>query len=332
MVTTELPAPLPAPCKTAPRVLIVNQGAQGEDFSVQEIVNPPTLASSSQESSMLLNDWLVANQRCPCAPRKSAEQELARKVEELARSNRELEQFAFVASHDLQEPLRMVAAYTQLLAERYRGKLDPEADRYIGYASEGALRLQTLIHDLLAYSRVSHSDVPAREVGSMLAVEAALNNLRHAIAESGAVTHCGLLPAVYAERSQLTQVFQNLIGNAVKFRKKEAPVISIQAERLGNDWVFSVSDNGVGIASEYNERIFDLFQRLHTRAEYEGNGIGLSICKRIVERFGGRIWVESKAGEGSTFKFSLPAVSNERNDGRPLVAGAPAAQSQGAQL
>ena len=246
--------------------------------------------------------------------RRQTEENLARKVEELARSNADLEQFAYVASHDLQEPLRMVAAYTQLLAERYRGKLDENADKFIGYASEGALRMQTLIQDLLAFSRVGRNGIACGRVDCDAAMEEVLKSLGPAIQESGAVVTHGELPAVWADRSQMIQVFQNLVGNAIKFRGKEPPAISVQAEKAGQQWLFSVSDNGIGIAPEYAENIFVVFQRLHGRTEYPGNGIGLAICKKIVERNGGKIWVEAQAGDGSdhgsdhgsVFKFTMP--------------------------
>jgi signal transduction histidine kinase len=238
--------------------------------------------------------------------RHQAEGDLARKVDELARSNADLEQFAYVASHDLQEPLRMVTAYTQLLAERYRGKLDENADKFIGYASEGAQRMQVLIQDLLAFSRVGRACSTCSRVDCKAATEEVLQGLARAIRENGAdVTH-GKLPAVWADRTQMAQLFQNLIGNAIKFRGKEPPVISVQAEKVDEQWQFSVSDNGIGIAPEYAENIFVVFQRLHARGEYPGNGIGLAICKKIVQHCGGKIWVESQAGGGSTFKFTLP--------------------------
>jgi light-regulated signal transduction histidine kinase (bacteriophytochrome) len=253
--------------------------------------------------------------------RRQAEEALARKAEQLARSNAELEQFAYIASHDLQEPLRMVAAYTQLLAERYRGKLDENADKFIGYASEGALRMQTLIQDLLAFSRVGRSSTARVEVDCEKVMAEILQNLEPAIKESGAVVNHAPLPVVWADHSEITQLLQNLIGNAIKFRGSEPPKILVQAEHVqaervqaeraqvekaDSNWLFTVSDNGIGIAPEYVENIFIVFQRLHTRAEYSGNGIGLSICKKIVERSGGKIWVESNPGQGSTFKFTLP--------------------------
>jgi signal transduction histidine kinase len=238
--------------------------------------------------------------------RRRAEEDLARKAEELTRSNADLEQFAYIASHDLQEPLRMVAAYTQLIAERYRGKLDENADKFIGYACEGALRMQTLIQDLLAFSRVGRAGATAGPVNCDSAIAEVLLTLGPAIRESGAtITHTAL-PVVWADSSQMTQVFQNLIGNAIKFRGTEAPSVCVAAEKAGQDWLFSVSDNGIGIAPESAENIFVVFQRLHTRTEYSGNGIGLAICKKIIERNCGKIWVEAVVGRGSTFKFTLP--------------------------
>jgi signal transduction histidine kinase len=237
--------------------------------------------------------------------RRQSEEDLARKVDELARSNADLEQFAYVASHDLQEPLRMVAAYTQLLGERYRGRLDANADKFLGYASEGALRMQSLIHDLLAFSRVGRSDAALRRVDCNEVMGQVVLNLGAAIQESGAVVTHGALPVVCADRSQLAQVFQNLIGNAIKFRGKAAPAISVTAERVEDQWLFSVSDNGIGIAPEHGENIFVVFQRLHARTEYAGNGIGLAICKKIVQHYGGRIWVEAGTEQGSVFKFTI---------------------------
>jgi PAS domain S-box-containing protein len=238
--------------------------------------------------------------------RERAEKKLAEKMAELARSNADLEQFAYVASHDLQEPLRMVAAYTQLLAERYRGKLDENGDKFLGYASEGALRMQSLIQDLLAFSRVGRVGAARVRVDCEAALEEVLLTLGPAIHESGAVVTHGALPVVWADRSQIAQVLQNLIGNGIKFHGKEPPVISVQAEKTGGQWLFSVSDNGIGIAPESAQSIFTVFQRLHTRAEYPGNGIGLAICKKIIEHYGGKIWVESQVNRGSTFKFTTP--------------------------
>jgi two-component system, sensor histidine kinase and response regulator len=237
---------------------------------------------------------------------KKLREEHRRTQAELARSNRDLEQFAYVASHDLQEPLRMVAAYTQLLAERYQGKLDENADKYIRYAVDGALRMQTLIQDLLAFSRVGRKERELQLTACQTVVDTALKNLATAIQESAAQVEYGDLPAVMADASQLVQLFQNLIGNAIKFRGAEPPVIRIAAEKKNREWLFAVSDNGIGIAPEHAELVFVIFKRLHTRAEYPGSGIGLSICKKIVEQHGGRIWVESQPGQGCTFRFTLP--------------------------
>jgi signal transduction histidine kinase len=248
--------------------------------------------------------------------RRRAEEDLAKKAVELARSNADLEQFAYIASHDLQEPLRMVAAYTQLIAERYRGKLDENADKFIGYACEGALRMQTLINDLLTFSRIGRTGVKAGRVNCDTAMAEVLLNLGPAIRDCGATVSYAPLPEVLADSSQMTQVFQNLIGNAIKFRGKEPPEILVQAEKAGQDWLFTVSDNGIGIAPESAENIFVAFQRLHTRTEYPGNGIGLSICKKIIERNGGKIWVESGMSKGSSFKFTLPIHPFAEKDSR----------------
>jgi PAS domain S-box-containing protein len=231
---------------------------------------------------------------------------LARQTTELARSNEELERFAYVASHDLQEPLRMVASYTQLLARRYRGKLDADADEFIGYAVNGANRMQQLIRDLLEYSRVGTRGGEFAPVACDEIVAQILGDLAAAIGETGATIVAGALPTVSADRSQLRQLFQNLVENALKYRSDAPPVVHIDASREGDDWHFTVRDNGIGIGPEYAERIFVIFQRLHTQAEYPGTGIGLAVCKRIVERHGGRIWVESQPGEGATFHFTLP--------------------------
>jgi signal transduction histidine kinase len=238
--------------------------------------------------------------------RRRSERELADKVAELARSNTELEQFAYVASHDLQEPLRMIANYTQLLAERYRGQLDEQADKYIGYSVDGATRMQALIQDLLKVSRVCRQQIEPRTTECRAVVEQALQNLQTAVQECGAVVKCNGLPEVMADASQLTQVFQNLIANAMKFHGAETPMIQIDSEKRDGEWVFTVSDNGIGISAENWQDIFVIFRRLHTRSEYAGNGIGLSICKKIIERHGGKIWIEAQATPGCRFKFTLP--------------------------
>jgi len=242
---------------------------------------------------------------------KGVEKALKDKTDELARSNEDLEQFAYVASHDLQEPLRMVASYVQLLARRYEGKLDSDADEFIGFAVDGAVRMWKLINDLLAYSRVGMRGGGLEPTDSEAVLVQTVNDLKVVITENGALVTHDPLPMVMADRPQLGQLFQNLIGNAIKFRRDEPPRVHISASRTGNGWTFSVRDNGIGIAPEYSERIFIIFQRLHSREEYAGTGIGLAVCKKIVERHGGRIWVKSEVGKGATFYFILPAAKIE---------------------
>jgi signal transduction histidine kinase len=237
---------------------------------------------------------------------KQLRDENRRSQEDLARSNRDLEQFAYVASHDLQEPLRMVAAYTQLLGDRYQGKLDENADKYIRYAVDGATRMQTLVRDLLAFSRVGRNGREFKLAESAAIVELAVKNLHAAIEESGARIECGDLPAVVVDASLVVQVFQNLIGNAIKFRGADPLMVRISAEKTKQATVFSIADNGIGIDPEHAELIFAIFKRLHTREEYPGSGIGLAICKKVVEQHGGRIWVESELGNGCTFRIALP--------------------------
>lgn len=230
---------------------------------------------------------------------------LERQAADLARSNAELEQFAYVASHDLQEPLRMVASFTQLLAKRYTGKLDDTADRYIHFTVDGAKRMQQLIADLLALSRVGTSGGEFRDVPLEDVMSEVLLNLGPAIQDSGAAVFHDSLPMVFADRGQLVQLLQNLIGNAIKFRGTKMPRVHISAAEAGDDWTISVSDNGIGIAPEHAERVFQIFQRLHTRDQYPGTGIGLAVCRKIVQRHGGKIWFDSTPGGGTTFHFTL---------------------------
>jgi light-regulated signal transduction histidine kinase (bacteriophytochrome) len=240
---------------------------------------------------------------------------LRQALEDLARSNRELEQFAYVASHDLQEPLRMVASYTQLLAHRYRDKLDQDAREFIDYAVDGAVRMKQLIEDLLTYSRLTSRKRAAAVVDTQLSVSLALRNLEAAIRESGAEVECGALPPLLADDVQMVQLFQNLVGNAIKFAAPGTPPrVHIEAHRAPDDpgqWLFRVADNGIGIDPKYFDRVFVIFQRLHTRQEYAGTGIGLALCQRIVERHKGRIWIESELGKGATFLFTLPQAVPE---------------------
>ena len=244
--------------------------------------------------------------------RKNADEHLVKTVNELKRSNDELQQFAYVSSHDLQEPLRMVSSYTQLLGVRYKGRLDSDADEFITFAVDGCNRMQGLIQDLLAYSRAGNNGKALREISGEDALQAALTNLHAAMEQSGAVVTHDSLPVIKIDETQLTQIFQNLVGNAIKYRRAESPQVHISASKnRGNEWIFSVRDNGLGIDPQYFDRIFVLFQRLHGRDEFEGTGIGLAICKKLLERMGGRIWVESQPEKGSTFCFALPEMKEK---------------------
>lgn len=226
---------------------------------------------------------------------------------ELVRSNQDLQQFAYVASHDLQEPLRMITSYTQLLAKRYHSKLDADANEFIGYAVDGAKRMQGLINDLLAYSRVGTRGKDFGAVDCEAILMTTLQSLKVAIGESGAVIHYDPLPTVSGDGTQIGQLFQNLLGNALKYRNGNRPEIHVSCLQNENFWQFSVGDNGIGIDPQFAEKIFVIFQRLHTKEQYSGTGIGLAVCKKIVERHGGNIWVESDLGKGATFYFTIPA-------------------------
>jgi PAS domain S-box-containing protein len=268
----------------------------GSDFPIEIMLSPLESAEGI----------LVTAAVRDITTRKKAEAHLLQKVEELNRSNEELGQFAYIASHDLQEPLRMVATYTQLLSRRYKGKLDSDADEFIAYAVDGANRMQRLIQDLLAFSRVGTKGQELLDISSEDALQQALLNLRSAVEESGALVTHDPLPAVLADETQLIQLFQNLVGNAIKYQGPGVPRVHVSAARNGGKkWVFSVTDNGLGIDSQYFDKIFGMFQRLHKREEFAGTGIGLAICKKIVERHGGSISVESQPGQGSTFRFAL---------------------------
>jgi light-regulated signal transduction histidine kinase (bacteriophytochrome) len=235
------------------------------------------------------------------------EEALKRQTLELARSNADLEQFAYVASHDLQEPLRVVASYAQLFSQRYQGTLDPEADNMIGRVVNGAFRMQQLINDLLIYSRVGTHGKGMQPADCSGVLDDVIANLKKSIEESGATVTAEPLPSVMADRTQLKQLFQNLIDNAIKYRSTQPVTVHVRAQQHDKEWVFAVQDNGIGIHPDNAQRIFVLFQRLHAEEEYPGTGIGLSICQKIVERHGGRIWVESEPYKGSTFYFTLPA-------------------------
>jgi PAS domain S-box-containing protein len=244
---------------------------------------------------------------------KQTQAELQRYAAELERSNQDLQQFAYVASHDLQEPLRMVASYTNLLARRYQDQLDKTAAEFMGFIVDATSRMQALVQDLLAYARVETQAQPLVPTALEAALTQALTNLQVGIRERGATITHDPLPSVMADERQLVQLFQNLIGNAIKFCKDKSPEVHVSAEPRTDDWVVSVRDNGIGLEPQYAEKIFQIFQRLHGKGEYPGTGIGLAICKKIVERHGGRIWVESAAGQGATFSFTLKSESAGKN-------------------
>jgi PAS domain S-box-containing protein len=243
--------------------------------------------------------------------RKRAEQALVKNSEDLARSNSDLAQFAYVASHDLQEPLRTITRFVQLLEKRYQGKLDQDADEFIGFIVSGTKRMQQIINDLLAYSRVNTRKEPPHIMKINDSIKSAMQNIKYVMEETRGTIIYGEMPSVIADETQMTQLFQNLIGNALKFHGEEAPQVEISAVRKGDDWIFSLRDNGIGIDPQYKDRIFEIFQRLHTSEEYEGTGIGLAIAKKIVERHDGRIWMESEPGKGSTFNFTLPVEAKD---------------------
>lgn len=276
---------------------------RGEEFPVEISLNH----FETDEGRFVISYVIDITQRKKAEDKLlKAHRELEQKAIELKQSNDELEQFAYVASHDLQEPLRMVASYTQLLARRYKDQLDEDANDFINYAVDGAQRMQQLLNDLLQFSRVGTRSKPFERTNLEEVVNNALQNLEKFIEENQAeITVESPLPVLSADKLQLTQLFQNLVHNAIKFRDDERPTVRIEAEEQDVNWQFSVSDNGVGIDKKHQDRIFMIFQRLHSRNEYEGSGIGLAICKKIVERHGGDIWVESAPGEGTTFYFTI---------------------------
>jgi PAS domain S-box-containing protein len=286
----------------------------GSDFPIELMLSPLET----------INGRLITAVIRDITRRKKVELQLLKNVKDLNRSNEELGQFAYIASHDLQEPLRMIASYTQLLSRRYTGKLDADADDFIAYAVDGATRMQRLIQDLLTFSRIETKGRALREISSEAAFDQAITNLRGAIEESQAVITHGRLPFVMADETQLVQLFQNLIGNAIKYQGSGTPAIHISAAMSDSErWKFSVRDNGLGIDPQYFEKIFGMFQRLHRREEFAGTGIGLAVCKKIVERHGGVISVESQPGEGSTFHFALAgAVGNFDRDGQSTLMSA----------
>jgi signal transduction histidine kinase len=279
------------------RLAVENTLQEKNQILQQEISSRRAVEKALQEQNLLLQQEISNRQR--------AESALLKSNQELARSNAELEQFAYVASHDLQAPLATIASYAQLLEKRYQDRLDSQANKFIGNIVHGCTRMQVLIDDLLEYSRVGRNQKPFELVECDRVVEQALANLQATIRDTGAVVNYSDLPAVMGEVSQLVQLFQNLIGNAIKYRQESPPVVTVTACIHDEKWLFSVADNGIGIAMQHQERIFQIFQRLHTQKEYSGTGIGLAICQKIVERHGGSIWVESEVGKGSIFYFTL---------------------------
>jgi PAS domain S-box-containing protein len=322
MEETLTPASLQVATKAFVRALETEEMRRGESYPMGTI----ELEMKRKDSSIVWTESTVSFLRDPqdgrpigmlavtrdITERKQAREKLQKTLAELERSNKELEQFAYVASHDLQEPLRMIASYVQLLARRYKGKLDADADDFIAYAVDGASRMQRMINDLLAYSRVGTRGKPFEPTDCQAVLDQVLANLKVAIEESSAMITHDPLPMVMADESQMAQLFQNLINNAIKFRGEASPRVHISAEQKEKDWVFSVRDNGIGIDPQYHERIFMIFQRLHDRGEYPGTGMGLAICKKIVERHGGRIWVESELGKGSIFYFTISKRGGEK--------------------
>lgn len=279
------------------RVELTALHRQGHGFPVEATIWP----------SRTGEDWTFNAFVRDITARRRAEKELSRRAEEIERSSIDLDQFARVASHDLQEPLRSISSYVQLLHQRYGGKLDRDAEEFIRFASEGAARMQRIIEDLLTYTQVDRQARPAEPTELAAAVDDALAELRTATTSSGASVTMGDLPTLKVDRGQIALVFRHLLDNAIKFRGGRTPQIRITAERKGDDWHIHVKDNGIGFDQSFAERLFAIFQRLHGRTEYPGTGIGLAICKKVISRHRGRIWADSRSGEGSTFSFSLPA-------------------------
>jgi PAS domain S-box-containing protein len=272
------------------RIEVTALHRDGHEFPVEMTISPRRIGSTYAFNAFL-HDISV---------RKRSE-------ESLARSNADLQQFAYVASHDLQEPIRAVAGFCQLLAEKYTGQFDAKGQEWLGYVVDGAKQMQALVQGLLRFSRVETESRPFVAASARDIVAQAVKNLKSLIQESGAEITYGELPSVKVDPVQLVVVFQNLIGNAIKFRGHSPPCVHVSAELNGTEWVFRVRDNGIGIDPKHHKRLFTMFQRLHRRPQYPGTGIGLALCKRIVERHGGRIWLESETGNGSIFYFAIPA-------------------------
>ena len=288
-----------------PSVVLAPLIYRGELFGVLNARSSEADAYTDEDAEILSR---VASQITPAIANSLLYTDVVRTHEDLERSNSDLEQFAYAASHDLQEPLRTITSYIGLLRGRYSGVLDETALEFMAYAIDGAERMRSLIDDLLEYSRVDMLGEPLEPVNCNGVVESALGNLTEAIQQAGANVEYSPLPTVNGDEAQLSRLFQNLVGNALKFRREVSPRIRIWAEMHGDEWVFAVQDNGIGIAPEYQARIFGMFTRLHSQTQYSGTGIGLALCSKIAQRHGGRIWVESEVGHGSTFRFNLPVV------------------------
>ncbi len=279
---------------------------RGELFGVLAARSSRPNSFRDEDAEMLSR---VASQITPAIANSLLYSAVVQTQEDLARSNDDLEQFAYAASHDLQEPLRTIGAYMNLVRTRYAHVLDGTAVEFIEYAVDGAERMRVLIDDLLEYSRVDTRGMPLEPVNCNDVVESAMENLTHAIADSRAEVEVSPLPTINGDRSQLSRLFQNLVGNALKFRQEDRkPRVQIWAELRDREWVFAIKDNGIGIAPEHQDRVFEMFSRLHSRARYSGTGIGLALCSKIAQRHGGGIWVESEAGKGATFRFNIPAM------------------------
>lgn len=276
---------------------IKNRAKDGSFYWVDTTIVPLTNREGKLSKYLAIRFDITAQKRI--------EEELVKALLDVEQSNSELEQFAYIASHDLQEPLRMIGSYSQLLTRRYEGKLDAKADQYINYITEGVQRMQTLIKDLLHYSRTATSKEDMQPVDLNIVMTEVLTDLKVAIETSHADIKVSPLPSLKANHTQVRQLFQNLIGNAIKFRGDESPVIEVSVQEESEVWQFSIKDNGIGIDPEFSEKIFMLFQRLNDREKYPGTGIGLAVCKKIVERHGGKIWIESEAGKGTTFFFTM---------------------------
>ncbi len=297
--------------------IIVLTGLDDEEMAVQAVQRGAQdyLSKNQLDGQLLVRSLRYAIERQNLvAELVRQSDELARVNEDLRRSNAELEQFAYVASHDLQEPLRMVSSYVEILAEEYSGRFDADADRFIGYVVDGATRMRGLIDDLLTYSRVGTQGKPFDTIDCNIVMERVLMDQAATLEECGARVTYTDLPVVSGDDTQLAQLLQNLVSNALKYRRDVPPLVDVCAVEQRGSWAFSVSDNGIGIAPRHYERIFQMFQRLHHRSEYPGSGIGLAVCQKIVERHGGRIWVESELGKGSTFHFTI-STSLEEEDG-----------------